>query len=107
MFTIVKFAVYIVALAAACFAQDGLTIDRKHKERVPIPEVDKIYSSECSVVQREFDIGHPLHPQVKLVRGADKNEIRFAVREVRLCANKPLACELCGLDSCQQPFLRH
>jgi hypothetical protein len=61
-----------------------LTIDNKHKERVSAPEVEKIYSSACSVVQREFDLGHPLHPQVRLVLGADKNEIWFAGREVRL-----------------------
>ena len=88
MFTIVKFAIYIVALivalAAACLAQDGLTIDSKHKERVSIPEVEKIYSSACSVIQREFDIRHPLHPQARLVLGAEKNEVRFAGREVRL-----------------------
>jgi hypothetical protein len=26
----------------------------------------KIYSSACSVVEREFDIKHPFHPQVRL-----------------------------------------
>jgi hypothetical protein len=84
MFTIVKFAIYVVALAAASLAQDGLTIDNKYKERVSTPEVEKIYSSVCSVVQREFDIRHPLHPRVRLVLGADKNEIWFAGREIRL-----------------------
>ncbi len=78
MFTIVKLAIYVVALAAASLAQDGLTIDNKHKERVSTPEAEKIYSSVCSVVQREFDIRHPLHPQVRVVLGADKNEIWFA-----------------------------
>ena len=84
MFTAVKFTISVLALAAVCLAQDGLTIDNKHKERVSAPEVEKIYSSACSVVQREFDLGHPLHPQVRLVLGADKNEIWFAGREVRL-----------------------
>ena len=84
MFTLVKFTIYVVALAAASSAQDSLTIDSKHKERVFAPEVEKIYSSACSVVQREFDISHPLHPQVRLVLGADKNEIWFAGREIRL-----------------------
>jgi hypothetical protein len=85
MFTIVKFAIYVVALAAASLAQDALTIDNKYKERVSTPEVEKIYSSVCSVVQREFDIRHPLHPRrVRLVLGADKNEIWFAGREIRL-----------------------
>jgi hypothetical protein len=84
MMNALKFAISILALAAVCLAQDGLTIDNKHKERVSTPEAEKIYSSVCSVVQREFDIRHPLHPQVRLVLGADKNEIWFAGREIRL-----------------------
>lgn len=84
MFTAVKFAISVLVLAAACFAQDGLTIDNKHKDRVSAPEAEKIYSSACSVVQREFDIKHPLHPQVRLVLGADKNEVWLARREIRL-----------------------
>src|SRR5260370_39016165 len=84
MMNALKFGISILSLAAVYLAQDGLTIDNKHKERVSAPEVEKIYSSACSVVQREFDIGHPLHPQVRLVLGADKNEIWFAAREIRL-----------------------
>jgi len=84
MFTAMKFAIYVLALTAACLAQDSLTIDNQHKERVSIAEAEKIYSSACSVVQREFDIRHALHPQVRLVLGADKNEIWFGRREIRL-----------------------
>jgi hypothetical protein len=84
MFTEVKFTISVLALGAVCLAQDGLTVDNKHKERVSTPEVEKIYSSACSVVEREFDIKHPLHPQIRLVLGADKNEIWFAGREIRL-----------------------
>jgi hypothetical protein len=69
MFTGVKFAISLFAFAAAWAAQDGLTIDNKHTERVSIADAEKIYSSACSVVQREFDIRHPLHPQVRLVLG--------------------------------------
>ena len=91
MLTAVKFTISVLALAAACLAQDGLTIDNKHKERVSAPEVEKIYSSACSVVQREFEIKHPLHPQVRLVLGADKNEIWFVGREIRLTKWNPYA----------------
>jgi hypothetical protein len=59
MMNALKFAISILALAAVCLAQDGLTIDNKHQERVSAPEVEKIYSSACSVVQWEFDIRHP------------------------------------------------
>src|ERR1700687_223513 len=89
MLTAVKFTISVLALAAACLAQDGLTIDNKHKERVCTPEAEKIYSSACSVVQREFGCRHALHPQVRLVLGADKNEVRFAGREIRLTKWNP------------------
>jgi hypothetical protein len=69
MLTAVKFAIFVLALAGAGWAQDGLTIDNKQKERLSTPEAVKIYSSACSVVEREFDIKHPLHPQVRLVLG--------------------------------------
>jgi hypothetical protein len=84
MFTAVKFTISVLALAGASLAQDGLTIDNKHKERVSTPVAKKIYSSACSVVQREFGIGHPLYPRARLVLSADKNEIWFAGREIRL-----------------------
>jgi len=45
MLTALKFAISVLALAGASLAQDGLTIDNKHKERVSSPEVEKIYSS--------------------------------------------------------------
>jgi hypothetical protein len=84
MLTIVKFAIFLLAFATPCLAQDGLTIENKHTERVSIEEAQKIYSSACSVVQREFDSRHSLHPQIRLVLGADKNQVRLAGGEIRL-----------------------
>ena len=84
MFTAVKIAISLLAFAAACMAQDGLTIENKHNEKVSTPEAEKIYASACSVVQREFGLRHALHPQVRLVLGADKNEVWFVGREIRL-----------------------
>jgi hypothetical protein len=91
MLTALKFAISMLALVGASLAQDGLTIDNRHKERLSTPEAEKIYSSACSVVEREFDIKHPLHPQVRLVLGADKNEIWFVGREIRLTKWNPYA----------------
>jgi hypothetical protein len=91
MLSAVKFAISVLALAGTCLAQEGLTIDNKQKERVSTPEAEKIYSSACSVVQREFGFRHPLHPQVRLVLGADKNEIWFVGREIRLTKWNPYA----------------
>jgi hypothetical protein len=91
MLTAVKFVNSVLALAGVGLAQNGLTIDNKHKERLSTPEAEKIYSSACSVVEREFDVKHPLHPQVRLVVGADKNEIWFVGREIRLTKWSPYA----------------
>ena len=91
MHTAVRFAISLFAFAAACLAQDGLTIDNRHKERLSTPEAEKIYSSACSVVEREFEIKHPLHPQIRLVLGAEKNEIWFVGREIRLTQWNPYA----------------
>jgi hypothetical protein len=91
MLAAVKFAISVLALAGAGLAQDGLTIDNRHKEKLSTPEVEKIYSSACSVLEREFDIKHSLHPQVRLVLGADKNEIWFVGREIRLTKWSPYA----------------
>ena len=79
-----KFAVSILALAAACLAQEGLTIRSKGKQKWPTEDAQKIYLSACSVVQREFGGNRSVAPQVILVLGADKNETWFQAREVRL-----------------------
>ena len=75
MINAVKFATSVLAVATACLAQEGLTIDNKHKERVSTPEAEKIYFSACSVVEEEFVINHPILPPVKLVLGANKNVV--------------------------------
>jgi hypothetical protein len=84
LINVMKFAISVLALAAACLAQEGLTIDNKHKERVPTREVEQIYFSACSGVRQEFDLRRPILPRVKLVLGADKNEVRIEGREIRL-----------------------
>src|ERR1700730_17238398 len=45
MINTVKFAISVLAVATGCLAQEGLTIDNKHKERVSIPEAEQIYFS--------------------------------------------------------------
>jgi predicted DNA-binding protein (UPF0251 family) len=44
MINAVKFAIFVLALATGCLAQEGLTIDNKHKDRVSTPEAEQIYS---------------------------------------------------------------
>ena len=79
-----KFAISVLALAAACLAQEGLTIDSKHKERVSAPEAEKIYFSACSVVRQEFEVKPPILPRVKLVLGTSKNGVLWDEREIWL-----------------------
>jgi hypothetical protein len=84
MINAVKFAPFLLALATACWAQEGLTIDNKHKERMSTPEAEKVYLSACSVVREEFVVKRPILPRVKLVLGAKKNVVLWAEREIWL-----------------------
>ena len=80
----VKLAVFVLALTTVCSAQDGLSIRNKGNQKWPTAEAQKIYLSACSVVQQEFGRTLPFAPQVRLVVGADKNEVWFPGREIRL-----------------------
>jgi hypothetical protein len=84
MMNALKFAIYILASAAVCLGQEGLTFQIKGKQKWSAGEAQKIYLSACSVVQREFGGNRPVAPRVTLVLGADKNEIRLTGREIRL-----------------------
>jgi hypothetical protein len=68
----------------ACSEQDELSVQNRKNQKWPAAEAQKIYLSACSVVQREFGRTTPLAPQVTLVLGADKNEVWFTGREIRL-----------------------
>jgi hypothetical protein len=96
MINAVKFATSVLALATACLAQEGLTIDNKHKERMSTPEAEKIYFSACSVVEEEFVINHPILPRVKLVLGANKNVVVWAEREIWPYEMGPLSVRIGG-----------
>jgi hypothetical protein len=85
----VKFAILLLSLSTLCTAQEGLTVHAKGKQKGPIPEAQKIYRSACSVVQREFGATHAVAPAVTLVLGADRNELAFDQREIRLTKWNP------------------
>jgi len=61
--------VFVLALATACLAQEGLTIDGKDKKKVSSPEAEKIYFSACSVVQAEFAVKRPIFPEGQTCSG--------------------------------------
>jgi hypothetical protein len=76
--------VFLLALGTPCLAQEGLTIDNKNNEGVSVAETEKIYFSACSVVREEFDVKRPMLPRVKLVLGAERDDIGLDQREIRL-----------------------
>ena len=78
------FLTVVLISTTACLAQDGLTVQRKGKQKWPAAEAQKIYFSACSVVQREFGSNRPVAPRVTLVLGASKNEVWFQGQEIRL-----------------------
>jgi hypothetical protein len=72
MMNALKFGIAILSLAALRLAQDGLTIDNSTRRDDLLQKWRRFTPRHVSVVQREFDQGHPLHPQVGLVLGADR-----------------------------------
>ena len=56
---------------------------------MPTEEVDKLYLSACSAVQREFKGSRSVEPQVTLVLGADRDEAVLDSREIRFTKWNP------------------
>ena len=79
-----RMTVAILILAASGFAQDLVTVHTHGKQNWPAAEADKIYLSACSAVQQEFSIHRPVRPRVTLVLGAEVNNIKFELQEIRL-----------------------
>jgi hypothetical protein len=84
VFSPVKFTISVLVLTTACLAQEGMAVHFKGKQKWPAAEAEKIYLSACSAVQREFGSNRALRPQVTVVLGADKDEVSFDEREIRL-----------------------
>lgn len=79
------FAISVLMLSGACLAQDEVTVQVKGKKQAwPAEEVQKLYFSACSVVQREYGQTRTPRPKFTLVLGVDKNELAFLDREIRL-----------------------
>jgi hypothetical protein len=86
-----KFLIVLLSLATICLAQEGLTVQSKDKQKLPVTEAQKIYASACAVVQREFGAIRPVMPRVTLVIGATKNQVGFDERQIRLIKWDPVA----------------
>ena len=85
MTRLLKVAVVALTLTTACLAQEPLvTVRDKGKHKWHTEEVDKIYLSACTAVQREFGGDRTVRPRVALVLGSDKNAVNFDTVEVVL-----------------------
>jgi len=72
------------ALATTCTADDGLII-AGNSQQTWVPDVENVYASTCSVVEREFQTLRPVKPPVTLVVGGSENRAFFRPRrEIRL-----------------------
>ena len=79
-----RLTVVLLVLAAGCWAQNLLTVQVKGKQKWPAEEVDKLYLSACSAVQRELGGSRSIQPQITLVLGASKDQAVLSSREIRL-----------------------
>lgn len=85
MKNLVKVAMFVVAFASACGAQEAIVnVSSKAKEKWSASEVDKVYLSACTAVQREFGDSIVLRPPVALVLGADTNAVDFDKKTILL-----------------------
>ena len=77
-------AALILIATGVCAAQEELTVQAKGKQSWSAEEVQTIYRSSCAAVQREFGVTHAPSPRLTLVLGANKNELAYIDREIRL-----------------------
>lgn len=84
-----KLVIATLLVTCCCFAQEGLIIHTRNKQKVPAEEAARIYLSACSVIQREFGGHRAPRPQVTLIVGANVNEADWDHREIRLSKWNP------------------
>lgn len=81
----VKIAFLVVMFATVCFAQEAfVSVSTKGKQTWSLREVNEIYLSACSAVQREFGNSVALRPSIALVLGVDQNAVDFNNKRVLL-----------------------
>lgn len=85
MKSLVRVAMLVVAFASACCAQEAVVnVSSKGKQKWSPSEVDTVYLSACTAVQREFGDSIVLRPPVALVLGADTNAVDFDKKTILL-----------------------
>jgi mitochondrial fission protein ELM1 len=85
MKNMLKSAMLVMALASVCCAQeDSVNVSSEGKQRWSPSEVNKVYLSACTAVQKEFGNSIVLRPSIALVLGADKNAVNFDKKTILL-----------------------
>jgi len=80
-----KLAMLVLAFASVCCAQEGtVNVSSEGRQKWSPSEVNKVYLSACTAVQREFDNSIVLRPTIALVLGADKNAVNFDKKTILL-----------------------
>ena len=85
MMNVMKLATLLVALASVCCAQEAtVSVSSEGKQKWAQSEVDRVYLSACTAVQREFGNSMVLRPTISLVLGGDKNEVNLSKKTILL-----------------------
>jgi hypothetical protein len=61
-----------------------VNVSSEGKQKWSLSEVNKVYISACTAVQREFGNSIVLRPTIALVLGADKNAVDFDKKTILL-----------------------
>ena len=80
----VRVVIVVFGMVVACWGQNYFATEGKGKQHFPAAEADRLYLSACSAVQTEFRTAVSVRPNFTLVLGAEKNEVEFKTRQIRL-----------------------
>lgn len=82
---ILKLMMLVVVFAAMGCAQEGIVnVNSEGKQKWSPPELNRVYLSACTAVEREFGNRMLLRPNNALVLGADKNAVDFDKKTILL-----------------------
>ena len=78
MKNMLKLGMLVLAMATVGCAQEGIVnVNNKGKQKWSPSEVNRVYLSACTAVEREFGNRILPRPNIALVLGADKNAVDF------------------------------
>ena len=85
MTSLFRVTVVFLTFTTVCLGQEQLVaVSSEGSQKWSAAEVDRIYLSACSAVQKEFSANRTVGPRVRLVLGAGRNGVDFEKREVQL-----------------------